>query len=346
LRTGVNGPTDAPSPRDRIRLHIKNNRSGEDVFRLTEARYRDAADRHSDVADHVDALIDFDLDHFDESIATANALVTWDLPSDIRYALAERAPHLRWVHVIGAGVDHLAPLDWIPAGVTLTNNRGVHVDKAAQYGLMAVLMLNNAIPQLVREQAARRYVECFTTAADDKTLLVIGAGAMGGAVARAARKVGLRTVGVRRRPRPTAGFDEVHAPDALDDLLPAADFVILTIPATPETVGLLDERRLRLMKPEAGLVNMARASIVDYDALATALREGALAGAVLDVFEPEPLPASSDLWTVPNLIITPHMSSDDAALYVPRTLDLVFENLGRLRQGSGLKNRVDPERGY
>jgi glyoxylate/hydroxypyruvate reductase A len=230
--------------------------------------------------------------------------------------------------------------------VTLTNNRGVHVEKAGQYGLMAVLMLNNAIPRLVAEQAERRFVECFTTSSTGKILLVVGAGAMGGAVAREARKLGLRTVGIRRRPRPTSGFDEIHAVGALDELLPTADFVLLTIPATSETVGLIDERRLGLMKAEAGLVNMARAAIVDYQALARALGAGELAGAVLDVFDPEPLPASSDLWTVPNLIITPHMSSDDPLLYAPRTLDLVFENLGRLREGRRLRNRVDPARGH
>jgi phosphoglycerate dehydrogenase-like enzyme len=114
LRTDVNRPTEGPSAPDRIRLHVKNNRGGEDVFRLTEDRYRDAAARHSDLAAHVDALIDFDLDHFDESIATAHALLTWDLPLEIRSGLAERAPHLRWIHVIGAGVDHLLPLDWVP----------------------------------------------------------------------------------------------------------------------------------------------------------------------------------------------------------------------------------------
>jgi len=326
-----------------IRLHIKNNRGGEDVFHMSADRYEAASRRHPEIASRVEVSIDFDLDHFEESMATADALVTWDMPTA---NLGQRAPRLRWIHIIGAGVEHLQPLDWLPPGVTLTNNRGVHAEKAGQYGLMALLMLNNAVPRLVEEQKRRRYVKCFTTAITGKVLLVVGAGAMGSAVARQARRIGLRTVGIRRRPRRTAGFDEVHGIDALDRLLPAADFVLVTAPSTTETRQLLDERRLSLLRPGAGLINMGRAAIVDYDALAAALRSGALAGAVLDVFNPEPLPAASPLWEVPNLIITPHMSSDDALTYATRTLDLVFENLGRLLDGRRLKNRVDPTRGY
>lgn len=310
---------------------------------MTPQRYAAAAERHPDVAARVATTIDWDLDNFDESMATADALVTWDLPTA---GLRERAPRLRWIHVIGAGVEHLQPLDWLPAGVTLTNNRGVHAEKAGQYGLMALLMLNNAIPRLVGEQRRRRYVECFTTAITAKTLVVLGAGAMGSAVAVQAQRHGLRTVGIRRTPRPTDGFDEVHSLDRLDELLPSADFLVVTMPATPETAGLIDGRRLALLPPHAGLVNMGRAAVIDYTALSAALTVGSLGGAVIDVFDPEPVPETSPLWDVPNLIMTPHMSSDDALTYAPRTLDLVFENLGRLAAGEPLMNRVDPVLGY
>lgn len=310
---------------------------------MTPSRYRDAGERRPEVAALVDARIDFDLDNFDESMATAHALVTWDLPTG---RLTDRAPNLRWIHIIGAGIEHLQPLDWLPANVTITNNRGIHAEKAGQYGLMALLMLNNAMPRLIGEQSRRQYVECFTTAITGKSLLVLGAGEMGSAVARQARKLGLRTVGIRRHPRRSTGFDEVHAIDALDSLLPDADFLLVTVPATPETRGLIDGRRLALMKPSSGLINMGRASVVDYEALASALRAEELAGAVIDVFDVEPVPESSALWDVPNLIMTPHMSSDDALTYTPRTLDLVFENLARLLDGKPLKNRVDPSLGY
>lgn len=326
-----------------IALHIKNNRDGEDVFRITLERYQAAAARHAKIATRVRATVDFDLDRFDESMAEAVGLVTWDLPTK---HLVERAPHLRWIHIIGAGVEHLQPLDWLPQGVTLTNNRGVHAEKAGEYGMMALLMLNNAIPRLVAAQQRSEFVECFTTSIHGKSLLVVGAGHMGRAVAGHARRFGMRVIGIRRRPRATAGFDEIHGPEALDDLLPHADFVLVTAPNTHETRKMIDARRIALMKPEAGLINMGRAQVVDYNALAEALATGAVSGAVLDVFDPEPLPPSSPLWHVPNLIMTPHMSSDDLLAYVPKTLDLIFENLGRMLDGRRLKNRVDPKLGY
>ncbi len=327
----------------RLYLHIKNNRSGEEVFRMTLQRYRAAARRNPAVAARVKAKIDFDLDNFETSIAKAHALVTWDLPTA---DLARRAPNLRLIHIIGAGVEHLQPLDWLPPGVTLTNNRGVHAEKAGEYGIMALLMLNNALPYLMTQQRKKTYVESFTSAIGGKTLLVLGAGQMGSAVARQAKRFGLEVIGIRRSPRRTAGYHEVHGLAALDRLLPKADFLLVTVPTTPETRGLIDARRLALMKPSAGLINMGRAPVVDYKALAAALRAGTLGGAVLDVFDPEPLPKSSPLWNVPNLVMTPHTSSDDLLSYTPMTLDLVLENLGRLLDGKPLKNRVRPKLGY
>ena len=326
-----------------IPIHIKNNRTGEAVFRITPELFAEAAGRHPDVAARIQPTIDFDLDHFEESMATAAALVTWDLPTE---NLADRAPNLRWIHVIGAGVEHLQPLDWLPREVTLTNNRGVHATKAGEYGLMALLMLNNRIPELVGDQLRHRFRERFSDSIAGKTLLVVGAGHMGRAVARQAQRVGMRTIGVRRHPQPNPAFDVVHGPADLDELLPDCDFLLLTVPATPETQRLIDSRRLALLRPGAGVINMGRGSTLDPTALADALSEGRLAGAVIDVFETEPLPPSSPLWDVPNLIITPHVSSDDRRAYVPLTLDLVFENLGRLLADRPLLNQVDPVRGY
>ena len=135
-------------------------------------------------------------------------------------------------------------------------------------------------------------------------------------------------------------------PDQLDTLLPQADFIIVTAPLTNETVDLLDRRRLSLLKPTAGLVNLGRARIVDYDALAEFLEEGQIAGAILDVFDPEPLPPTSPLWQTRNLIAVPHCSSDDAEHYIDHTLDLFFENLGRLLQGKRLKNAISRRHQY
>lgn len=328
---------------ERVRLHVKNNRAGEAVFRMTEARLADAAARRPEVAARVDALVDFDLDRFAESMRTAHALVTWDLPTA---DLARHAPQLRWIHIIGAGVEHLRPLDWLPRGVVLTNNRGVHAEKTAESALMAVLMLNNRIPAYVTDQQARRWAPVFATPVAGKTVAVVGVGEMGHAAAAAFKRAGLQVLGVRRGGRPRRHIDRMVGPDRLHEVLAMADFVHVATPLTAETRHLIDGPAMDAMKPGAGLVNFGRGPVVDTAALAARLRSGRLGGAVLDVHDPEPLPADSPLWDVPNLILTPHVSSDDDVSYVPKTLDLVFDNLGRLLAGRPLRNRVRPALGY
>jgi len=328
---------------DRVRLHVKNNRAGEPVFRVTPDRLTEAAARHPVVAARVDSLIDWDLDRFDGSMATAHALVTWDLPTE---DLARRAPHLALIHVIGAGVEHLRPLNWLPPGVTLTNSRGIHAEKTAESALMAVQMLNNRIPAYVTDQRHRRWAPEFATPIAGKTVAVIGVGEMGHAAAKAFKDAGLRVLGVRRGGRARRYVDRMVGPGQLHAVLAEADFVHITLPSTEETRHMIDAAALDAMKPGAGLINFGRAPVLDHDALADRLRSGHLGGAVLDVHEPEPLPADSPMWDVPNLIITPHVSSDDDQSYIPKVLDLVFDNLGRLLDGRPLRNRVRPRLGY
>jgi phosphoglycerate dehydrogenase-like enzyme len=327
----------------RFRLHIKNNREGEEVFRITEERLNSARHRHGDIADKIEAWLDWDLDHFEQKIRDADALVTWDLPTE---NLAARAPKLRWIHVIGAGVEHLKPLTWIPEGVSLINSKGVHAAKAEEYATMALLSLNARLPALMTHQRAHRFKSLFTGRIAGKTLLVVGAGHMGEAVAHAAQKLGLKVIGIRRSGVAREGFDEMYGPEALDQLLGLADFVALTTPLTPETEGLIDARRLSLFKDGSGLINMSRGQVLDQDALSAALQCGKLSGAILDVTEPEPLPGDSPLWDQANLLITPHVSSDDLEEYTDLVLDVVFDNIRRDLAGEALKNIVDPDLGY
>lgn len=327
----------------KLRLHIKNNRAGEEVFRITPERLSEARGRHPGIAVDIETFIDWDLDNFESSIASADALVTWELPTD---DLARRAPRLRWIHVIGAGVEHLRPLDWLPSGVTLTNNRGVHAAKTAESAVMAVLMQHNNMPKYVTDQRARRWDPWFATPIAGKTVVVVGVGEMGGAAARAFKSLGLRVLGVRRGGRGRRGVDRMAGPEQLRAVLAEADFVHVTLPLTAETEGLIDAAALDAMKPGAGLVNFGRGPVIDHMALAERLEDGRLSGAILDVHDHEPLLKSSPLWDVPNLILTPHVSSDDDVSYIPLTLDLVFDNLSRLRDGRPLRNRVRPRLGY
>ncbi|MCR9255411.1 MAG: D-2-hydroxyacid dehydrogenase [Alphaproteobacteria bacterium] len=328
---------------DRLKLHIKNNRAGEEVFRMTPERWAEAAARNPEVAARVDVTIDWDFDRFDASMASADAFVGWD-PK--RKGLADIAPNLKLIHIIGAGVEHLAPFDWLPSGVTLTNNRGVHAPKSGEWGAMALLMLNARMPELLESQRRHAWNALFETPIAGKTVAIVGAGEMGGSVAERIRPFGPHIVGVRRGGAPHPAVDEMVGPDRLDEVLGRSDFVLVTLPMTRETKGLIDRRRIGLMKPGAGIVNMGRAPVIDYDALVDALRSGHLRGAILDVFEPEPLPERSPYWDVPNLIATPHISSDDLTAYIPRTLDLLLDNLGRMLDGKPFRNVVRPDLGY
>jgi phosphoglycerate dehydrogenase-like enzyme len=332
----------AASPDRPFHLHIENRTSLGGVFEVTKKRLREALQRHPKLTDRVRITIGHDGDIYERALRTADALFGWSFD---RRNLEERAPRLRWIHAHGAGVNHLLPLDWLPAGAVLTNSRGVHGAKAGEYAIMAVLALNNRLPEIVTNQKQALWKQLYSTSITGKTLLIIGVGSVGGDTARLAKQFGLRVLGVRRTGKPHRHVDEMHRPEDLARVLPKADFVLVTAPHTPDTHHMLDAGMLDRMKPGAGLVNYSRARLVDYQALCKKLERGELS-AVLDVFDPEPLPPDSPLWQMPNLLITPHCSSDDAERYTPDTLDLVFRNMARLLQGKPLLNRVRPELGY
>jgi phosphoglycerate dehydrogenase-like enzyme len=256
-----------------------------------------------------------------------------------------RAQRLRWIHQTGAGISHLLPLDWLPDHVVLTNSRGVHEQKAGEFAACALLMLNNLIPIYVTNQRKQRWVQEFNDPIDGRTVVVVGVGHMGSAAARRARQLGLRVIGVRRSDAAHPDFDAVHPVEHLHDTLPEADFLLVTAPLTTGTEGLIGAAELDLLKPTAGLINMARARIVDYEALAERLRTRRLRGAILDVFDPEPLAEDSPLWHCDNLIISPHASSDSLD-YSERVLAVFVDNLRRLRAGQPLRNRIDPATAY
>jgi phosphoglycerate dehydrogenase-like enzyme len=332
---------DVPSEK-KTHLHIENTGSLGPVFQVTRKRLKDALRRHPEVAKRIKVSLGTDGDIFDREIGTADALFGWSFD---REELASRARRLRWVHAHGAGVNHLLPLDWLPEGAVLTNSRGVHSERASEYAMMAILALNNRLPEMFANQAKGRWLQLYNTGIAGKTLLIVGVGSVGGSTAVVAKKFGLHTLGIRRSGEPHPAIDQMLLPRDLDRVIRRADFVLVTAPYTPHTHHLIGARQLDLMKKGAGLVNYSRANLVDYDALRRKLRANELS-AVLDVFDPEPLPRSSPLWRTPNLIITPHSSSDDAERYTPVTLDLVFRNMARFLDGQQLLNQVRPELGY
>lgn len=340
-------------PGRKVKVHVKNNHAGpetfpstpesEPVFTTTRERWEAALSRHSDLAEHLEVFIDWDCDNFESSMKEAEVLLCWDLPTQNLRAVA---PKLKWIHIIGAGVEHLCPMDWVPAGLQVANNKGAHAAKAGEFALMGVLMLHNHMPAIITNQRAARWESLFSTPIADKTALVVGVGSLGGGAAERLRALGLRVLGVNRSGRPHPAVAEMVSTARIDELLPRADYVFVSLPATPDTVGLFDRARLSRLKPGAGIINVGRASAMDYEALSDLLRAGRLSGAVIDVFDPEPLAPDSPLWSVPNLIVTPHVSADDGDNYVPITLDIFFNNMRRYLNDEPLQNIVDPKLGY
>ena len=195
-------------------------------------------------------------------------------------------------------------------------------------------------------QHQHRWEQLFSPDITGKTAVVVGLGDLGEAAARAAKKLRLTVIGVRRSLQKNRYADRIVTFKQLDRVLPQADFVVMAVPLTADTRQLLNAKRLKLLRPTAGVINIARGPVIDIAALEAQLRAGQLGGAVLDVVDPEPLPANASLWTTPNLIITPHISCDDGEHYVDITLDLWFDNLKRFIAGRPLQHQVDRRLGY
>jgi phosphoglycerate dehydrogenase-like enzyme len=265
-------------------------------------------------------------------------------------SLLAAAPRLRWFQAWGAGVE------WVlqyPAAIerdfVLTNTSGIHPIQMAEHVLALMLAFARRLPDAMHAQAGRTWrhmenAEVFELAG--KTMLLVGVGAIGRRTAQAAAALGVRVLGIRRVPSGRLpGIERLAGIESLQDLLPEADFVVLLTPLTPETRHLIGERELRLMKRDAYLVNVSRGGVVDEAALVRALREGWIAGAGLDVFEHEPLPADSPLWDLRNVVITGHYGGASPA-YDDRAFEVFLDNLHRYRAGQPLRNVVDKRHGY
>ena len=321
-----------------MHVHIQNFPKLGPVFEITPARLHTALDNRPDLSARIRVTVGADEDSLRQALGTVEVLFGWDFGD--RTCLRE-APALKLIQTQGAGVNHLLPLEWIPNDVTLANCRGAHGQRASEYLMMALLALNNGLPTLVGHQQRASWHPIHNSVLTGKTLLIIGVGTVGGDAARWAQRFGLHVIGIRRTAKAHESVNEMHPPSALNELLPRADFVFVTAPHTHETNTLVGDHQLSLMKSGAGLVNYSRSQLVDYEALRVHLNAGRLS-AVLDVFDEEPLPASSALWSTPNLLITPHCSSNDPENHAARSLDILFDNTTRLLEDRPLRNIVDP----
>jgi phosphoglycerate dehydrogenase-like enzyme len=262
-------------------------------------------------------------------------------------------PAVRWVQHWAAGVDGLvARPEVVERDFVLTNGSGIHAVPITEHIFAFLLSLARGLPCAVRAQVDHRWVSpplCGEHVFElyNKTMVLIGVGAIGSRTAEVAKALGMRVIGVRRRPSDdaVAGVDEMVGPDALLDVLPMADVVVLTVPLTDETRAMVGEPELRAMQSSAVLVNIGRGGTVSESALVRALQEGRIAGAGLDVFETEPLPENSPLWEMENVVVTSHYAGRTPQ-YTARAMEIFLDNLRRYRDGRPLRNVVDKALGY
>jgi len=337
----------------KIKVHIKNNHwapgsfpsdaEGEKNFTITKEHLDRALKKFPEIKEKVEFFIDWNEDNFKTSMSNADILLAWNFSTK---NLKKIAPNLKWIHLISAGVEHLFPLDWMFDGLILTNSSGVHAKNAGEYGLMSILMLQRHMTKIIANQKDKKFVSLFSNPIKGKTVVLVGTGSLGSSMAKLMAPLGVNIIGVNKRGRMVDGCSKIVTIDKIDSVLADADFLYLAVPGTSETKNLINRERLNKLKSTCGIVNIGRQSVMDYDVLCEKLKKNEIAGAILDVFTPEPIEKNSKLWNTPNLIITPHVSSDELGNYIELTLNIFVKNLKLFLENKELNNKVDKKLGY
>ena len=281
-----------------------------------------------------------------DAIRDADAACGWVPPAAL--AAAEK---LQWLHNPDAGpffgyyYDQL-----IQHPLTITNPRGIYYDHISHHIMMFVFALSRGLPWYVDAQRSRVWDKDARKTPyiflGEATALINGVGGIGHETARICHQLGMEVIGIEPRPEYDLPYVEFHTPDQLDDVLPRADFVITTVPHTPETEGMFDTRCFSLMKETAYFINIGRGKVCKIDDLADAIETGQIAGAGLDVFEEEPLPSDHKLWGLPNVLMTPHVAVRDAENIPERRFQIILDNARRFLNDEPLNNIVEKDKWY
>jgi phosphoglycerate dehydrogenase-like enzyme len=276
-----------------------------------------------------------------EQMARTEALMAYGAPPGLLPAM----PKLRWVQAMTAGVEGWVALPDLPPGLTLTCARGTHRESMPENIIGALFYVAKPYAAAVENQKRSKWVQSVPQPLTGKTLGILGLGAIGQDVARIAAVLGMRVIGTRRRPAPMAHVAEVFPAARTPEVLAQADFLLLLLPATRETDNFINAERLAMMKPSAWLLNFGRGHLIKDDDLIAAVKANRIAGAMLDVYRQEPLPAEHPFWKTEGIIVLPHIGGPHpqrdrivAGLFV--------ENLRRFLDGEPLKEVVDREAGY
>ena len=276
-----------------------------------------------------------------EQLEQAEVLMAYSVPPGVLGAM----PKLRWAQAMMAGVENWIALPDLPPALLLTCARGTHEESMPENIIGALLYVAKPYAAAAENQKSAKWVRMVPEPLTGKTLGILGVGVIGQKVARIASALGMRVIGTRRRPEPVANVQSVLPSERTDELLAQSDFVLLLMPATRDTENFMNAERLRRMKASAWLLNFGRGQLVKDDDLVAAVREKRIAGAVLDVYRQEPLPAEHPFWTTKGIVVLPHLGGPhpERDKFVAR---LFVDNLARFLDGKPLREVVDRKLGY
>lgn len=320
---------------------MSTNRARVLLWTDNTAAYLDAV-KAAGLADRVaiDTLSRKDKPSVDQ-LASTEAMMAGAVPA----GLLPTMPRLRWVQAMSAGVEGWLALPDLPGGLTLTCARGTHTESMPENIIGSLFYVAKPYAAAAASQKSAKWTHMVAQPLTGKTLGILGLGAIGAEVARIATALGMRVIGTKRTPGPAANVAEVLPPERTDEVLAQSDFVLLLLPATPATDNFMDAKRFAKMKPSAWLLNFGRGHTIKDADLIEAVTQKKIAGALLDVFRQEPLPASDPLWTTEGIVVLPHIGGPHPQRdrFVAR---LFVDNLGRFLDGKPLKEVVDRTAGY
>lgn len=276
-------------------------------------------------------------------IEDTDILITWG--SLNLAALLPKAKRLRWIHALSAGVEALLIPELVDSNILLTNSRGIHGIPMAEHVLAMMLTFTRSMYTAHEQQKSKLWKVMPLEELYEKSIAIIGLGSVGREIAKRAKCMGMKVLATKRTITTEIFVDKLYTTDQLPQLLSSADFVIVTLPLTPQTRGLFTLETFNHMKKSAYFINVARGAIVNEADLITALRTNVIKGAALDVFDQEPLPADSPLWEMENVLITPHIAAK-SPYYIDRSLKLFIENLNKFSNKSEMLNIIDKQKGY
>lgn len=298
--------------------------------------------------DYVELVRGMEAEDFAGVVERAEVILSWGAKRSVMENLMAAAPGVKWVHSRSAGLDGLLFPALVESPVPLTNGRGVFSQSLGEFVMAAVLFFAKDLRRMIESQKAGKWDQFDTTEVAGQTMGIVGYGDIGRAIAKRAKAMGMQVLALRRRPELSAGDSDVSRLFGFDQMLEMiaqCDYVVAAAPLTQETKGLLSTKEFAAMKKTAVVMNVGRGPVIDEAALVEALKAGEIAGAALDVFEVEPLPAESPLYGMENVLISAH-AADHTPDWLDQAMIFFYKNLELYRSGGALLNVVDKRAGY